>query len=59
MRKIGINIIMGNNEKNGKKRGNVWKGRVSVVARKEGNPDKEYMRRHTFLRTSAICETLS
>lgn len=29
------------------------------MARKEGSPGKEYMHKHTFLRASAICETLS
>lgn len=35
------------------------KEKISVVARKEGNPDKEYIHKHTFLRASSICETLS
>lgn len=37
----------------------MWKGRISVVARKEGNPDKEYVHKHIFLRASPIREPLS
>lgn len=36
----------------------MWKERISM-ARKEGNPDKEYMHKQTFLRASAIYETVS